>query len=136
MTTFLRFFPWVAAVALLLGCFYLNEVGHKQQARAETAELRQANAEARLERVVQVNQAQRGTIDRLVETQRANDRLLVNLSASVDRLSRQSRLTQEEVQQMERNNAQVRQYLDQPLPPDLAGVLNRGATAAGGGGSD
>lgn len=117
-----RLAPWALIALLVIALLVVNTARLKASTDlAATARERDA--------AVQTTKAQRTTIQRMTQTAQANDALLQALSLSVTAIAEDSDLSAEETRRLRETNANVRTYLDSRLPPELAGVLNRRATA-------
>lgn len=62
-------------------------------------------------------------IDRLEASVALNEDILVEVRAARNEVRAQARQTERAISELEATNEAVRNYLDQPLPPDLAAVL-------------
>lgn len=75
--------------------------------------------------VEQVNEFQQGTIDTLEQLRAQDAKALTGLSDDYERLNSRDQSVRKRIQELEKTNAQVRSYLDQPLPDDLRSLLNQ-----------
>lgn len=117
--------PWALIALLVMGVLWVNTQRMGAVADKVAAEHERDGYHQRLDTAVEVNGQQRLTIERLTETRKANDAILLNLTESLATIASNSELTRSDIQQLERTNAQVRDYLGTRVPPELAGVLNR-----------
>lgn len=74
--------------------------------------------------VEQVNAAQEDVIKNLQELRVVDNKALTGLSDDYRRLNLQDKAVSNKLTALEKSNAPVREYLDQPLPPELRELLN------------
>lgn len=134
ISSMIKLAPWVIIAALVVTVLWVNTERMQVEADRVAATTRAEGYKTRLETAVQVNAQQLQTIDRLTQTRAANDALLLSLSGSLEKIANDNEVTRTDIRNLERTNAQVRDYLDNRLPPELGSVLNR--RAAGGAGQD
>lgn len=85
------------------------------------------------ERVVNVeaiNEAQDKTISDLQALRRQDAAAMAGLVTDYAKLSKSDATARKKLSELEKQNANVRDYLDQPLPPELVCMLNNSCTAA------
>ena len=85
------------------------------------------------ERVVNVeviNEAQDKTISDLQALRQQDAAVMAGLVTDYAKLSKSDATARKKLSELEKQNANVRDYLDQPLPPELVCMLNNSCTAA------
>ena len=97
-----------------------------------TSYLEARNDELR-ERVVNVeviNEIQDKTISDLQALRQQDAAVMAGLVTDYAKLSKSDATARKKLSELEKQNANVRDYLDQPLPPELVCMLNNSCTAA------
>lgn len=79
----------------------------------------------RVQAIETVNSAQEATIGHLRELREADAKALAGLTTDFDELNLADTAYQKRLAELEKNNAAVRAYLDQPLPPELRSVVQK-----------
>lgn len=97
----------------------------KYEDRLAVAELNLATARQRLTAVEQVNQGQAQTIASLRHLRELDSRALGGLVSDYAKLTARDATLSREISVLEKNNAEVRSYLDEPVPADLARLLEQ-----------
>lgn len=90
------------------------------------------------ERVVSaevINQHQDGTILELQELRKIDAAVMAGLITDYAKLSKADSVARNKLAELENTNANVRSFLDQPLPPELVCMLNDSCTYEGAGAS-
>ncbi len=90
-----------------------------------TAQLKLTAAEQRIDKVEMVNQAQEATISDLRELRLRDAKAVAGLFQDMDRLGERDARVRQQLTSLEKNNAAVRSYLDQPVPSDLRELLKQ-----------
>lgn len=88
---------------------------------------------SRLETVETINEIQEGTITTLKTLRDKDSEIMSKLVDGYDNLVRQDGSVRARLSNLEQSNEAVREYLDKPIPPDLACLLNATTCAAKGG---
>ncbi len=110
----------VLAAFLGLASYALWQRGEAIGARAE-----QAKAEAALSEAVEANKAHQAAIERLTALNERTDRILADISWKLAGIRDTTAETQASVNELERSNEDVREYLGRAVPEPLQRVLNR-----------
>lgn len=84
-----------------------------------------------------INETQDKTISDLQELRKQDAAVMAGLVTDYAKLSKADATARKKLSELEKQNAHVRDYLDQPLPPELVCMLNSSCTGseAGGAGS-
>ena len=93
------------------------------EARNDELRERVVNAEA-------INEAQDKTISDLQALRQQDAAVMAGLVTDYAKLSKSDATARKKLSELEKQNANVRDYLDQPLPPELVCMLNNSCTAA------
>ena len=104
------------AIALWYRTNYLEACNDKLRERV-------ANVEA-------INEAQDKTISDLQALRQQDAAAMAGLVTDYAKLSKSDATARKKLSELEKQNANVRDYLDQPLPPELVCMLNNSCTAA------
>lgn len=77
-----------------------------------------------------INEAQDKTISELQALRQQDAAVMAGLVSDYAKLSKSDVMARKKLSELEKQNANVRDYLDQPLPPELVCMLNNSCTAA------
>lgn len=100
-----------------------------------TTQLELQTVSSRLNSVEEVNQAQEATISELKELRLKDAQALTGLLTDYKTLADNDYRARQRLSSLEKSNETVRNYLNQPIPPDLVCLLNNTCNA-GNSGSD
>ena len=92
------------------------------EARNDELRERVVNAEV-------INEAQDKTISDLQALRQQDAAVMAGLVTDYAKLSKSDATARKKLSELEKQNANVRDYLDQPLPPELVCMLNNSCTA-------
>lgn len=122
MLTQLRLYLALGVLVAFLGlaAYALWQRGEAISARAE-----QARAQAALGEAIEANRAHQAAIERLTAVNERTDRILADISYKLAGIRDTAAETQASIAELERNDEDVREYLDRPIPESLQRVLNR-----------
>lgn len=95
----------------------------KTEGRLSDAATKVSNLERKVQAIETVNSAQEATIDHLRELRESDAKTLAGLTTDFDRLNLADTAYQRKLSELEKTNAEVRAYLDQPLSPELRSVV-------------
>lgn len=95
----------------------------KQDDKLTTASQTIDGLKTRIQTVEFVNETQEQTIKTLNDLREQDALALGGLMTDYDRLSERDKSVQKQLAELEKNNAKVRSYLNQPLPPELRSLL-------------
>lgn len=84
----------------------------------------------RVMNVEAINEAQDKTISDLQALRQQDAAAMAGLVTDYAKLSKSDATARKKLSELEKQNANVRAYLDQPLPPELVCMLNNSCTAA------
>ena len=84
----------------------------------------------RVVNVEAINEAQDKTISDLQALRQQDAAAMAGLVTDYAKLSKSDATARKKLSKLEKQNANVRDYLDQPLPPELVCMLNNSCTAA------
>ena len=84
----------------------------------------------RVVNVEAINEAQDKTISDLQALRQQDAAVMAGLVTDYAKLSKSDATARKKLSKLEKQNANVRDYLDQPLPPELVCMLNNSCTAA------
>lgn len=115
---YLKFWPYPVIAALLIGLLWFRGDAIKQDARADKVQVELTTAQA-------VNAANQAAFVRLDRQARANEAILLDVQGKVSALNNQAAATNAELAQLRRDNAEIRAYLDSPIPADVRRLLER-----------
>ena len=110
----------VAGAATAIALWYRTNY---LEARNDELRERVVNAEV-------INEAQDKTISDLQALRQQDAAVMAGLVTDYAKLSKSDATARKKLSELEKQNANVRDYLDQPLPPELACMLNNSCTAA------
>lgn len=112
----------IAACALALTMWLQRERIEDQLSDVRT---KLSTANQRLGAVEQVNEGQARTIADLRELREIDSRSLGGLASDYKRLHERDTRLARDINQLEKTDAQVRSYLDEPVPAELSRVLRQ-----------
>lgn len=115
----------VASAATVFTLWLQNQ---KQEDKLTTASQTIDGLKDRVKTVEQVNETQEGTIKTLNELREQDALALGGLLSDYTRLSERDKSVQKQIADLEKNNEKVRDYLNQPLPPELRSLLESRVT--------
>lgn len=98
--------------------------------RTNYLEARNDELRERVANVEVINEAQDKTISDLQALRQQDDAVIAGLVTDYVKLSKSDAVARKKLSELEKQNANVRAYLDQPLPPELVCMLNDSCTAA------
>lgn len=120
----------VAIVVTLLGGMAALWQGKlKTEVRLVNTEKNLGDVNNRLQTAETVNDIQNGTIDNLKDLRAKDARVLDKLITDYRTLARDDSSFRNRLTKLENSNADVKSYLNQPIPVELACVLNNTCTA-------
>ena len=98
--------------------------------RTQYLETRNDELHERITNVEVINEAQDKTISDLQALRQQDAAVMAGLVTDYAKLSKSDATARKKLSELEKQNANVREYLDQPLPPELVCMLNNSCTAA------
>lgn len=98
--------------------------------RTNYLEARNDELRERVANVEVINEAQDKTISDLQALRRQDAAVMAGLVTDYAKLSKSDATARKKLLDLEKQNANVRSYLDEPLPPELVCMLNNSCTAA------
>lgn len=98
--------------------------------RTQYLETRNDELRERISNVEVINEAQDKTITDLHDLRKRDAAVMAGLVTDYAKLSKSDMAARKKLSDLEKQNANVRDYLDQPLPPELVCMLNDSCTAA------
>lgn len=98
--------------------------------RTNYLEARNDELRERVVNVEVINEAQDKTISDLQALRQQDAAVMAGLVTDYAKLSKSDAHARKKLSELEKQNANVRDYLDQPLPPELVCMLNNSCTAA------
>lgn len=98
--------------------------------RTQYLETRNDELRERITNVEVINEAQDKTITDLQDLRQQDAAVMAGLVMDYAKLSKSDAHARKKLSELEKQNANVRDYLDQPLPPELVCMLNNSCTAA------
>lgn len=121
------------AVVIVIGTFTVTQWYGKMklETRLAYAELSLGKVEGRLQIVEAVNEAHEQTIESLRELRERDALALERLLSDYHILSMQDATIRNELHALRNSNQTVLDYLDQPVPSDLARLLHQYETGTG-----
>ena len=84
----------------------------------------------RITNVEVINETQDKTISDLQELRKQDAAVMAGLVTDYAKLSKSDATARKKLSELEKQNAHVRDYLDQPLPPELVCMLNSSCTGS------
>lgn len=115
--TWLKLIPYFVIAALVAALLWYR--GNLIDAEAE-----QAKAVAALSVAKESNAQQAKAIEQLTERKARDDQILADISTKLAGINQSLAETNETISGLEKTDADVRKYLDEPIPDALRGVLN------------
>lgn len=104
--------------------------------RTQYLETRNDELRERINNVEVINEAQDKTITYLHDLRKQDAAVMAGLVTDYAKLSKSDMAARKKLSDLEKQNANVRDYLDQPLPPELVCMLNNSCTGAEAGGQN
>lgn len=104
--------------------------------RTHYLETRNDELRERISNVEVINEAQDKTITDLQDLRKQDAAVMAGLVTDYAKLSKSDMAARKKLSDLEKQNANVRDYLDQPLPPELVCMLNNSCTGAEAGGQN
>ena len=98
--------------------------------RTNYLEARNDELRERVVNVEVINEAQDKTISDLQALRQQDAAVMAGLVTDYAKLSKSDATARKKLSELEKQNANVRDYLDQPLPPELVCMLDNSCTAA------
>lgn len=98
--------------------------------RTNYLEARNDELRERVVNVEVINETQDKTISDLQALRQQDAAAMAGLVTDYAKLSKSDATARKKLSELEKQNANVRDYLDQPLPPELVCMLNNSCTAA------
>lgn len=98
--------------------------------RTNYLEARNDELRERVVNVELINEIQDKTISDLQALRQQDAAVMAGLVTDYAKLSKSDATARKKLSELEKQNANVRDYLDQPLPPELVCMLNNSCTAA------
>ena len=98
--------------------------------RTNYLEARNDELRERVVNVEVINEAQDKTISDLQALRQQDAAVMAGLVTDYAKLSKSDATARKKLSELEKQNANVRDYLDQPLPPELVCMLDSSCTAA------
>ena len=98
--------------------------------RTNYLEARNDELRERVVNVEVINEIQDKTISDLQALRQQDAAVMAGLVTDYAKLSKSDATARKKLSELEKQNANVRDYLDQPLPPELVCMLNNSCTAA------
>ena len=98
--------------------------------RTQYLETRNDELRERISNVEVINGAQDKTITDLQDLRKQDAAVMAGLVIDYAKLSKSDMAARKKLSDLEKQNANVRDHLDQPLPPELVCMLNDSCTAA------
>ena len=92
--------------------------------RTQYLETRNDELRERISNVEVINEAQDKTITDLQDLRKQDAAVMAGLVTDYAKLSKSDMAARKKLSDLEKQNANVRDYLDQPLPPELVCMLN------------
>lgn len=96
--------------------------------RTNYLEARNDELRGRITSVEVINEAQDKTITDLQDLRKQDAAVMAGLIIDYAKISKADSTARKKLSELEKQNANVREYLGQPLPPELACVLNNSCT--------
>lgn len=104
--------------------------------RTQYLETRNDELRERISNVEVIDEAQDKTITDLQDLRKQDAAVMAGLVTDYAKLSKSDMAARKKLSDLEKQNANVRDYLDQPLPPELVCMLNNSCTGAEAGGQN
>ena len=104
--------------------------------RTNYLEARNDELRERVVNVEVIKEAQDKTISDLQALRQQDAAVMAGLVTDYAKLSKSDATARKKLSELEKQNANVRDYLDQPLPPELVCMLNNSCTGAEAGGQN
>jgi LysB family phage lysis regulatory protein len=114
----------ILAVLVLLAFAAMGVAVYKYKADAADAQAAASQAKAERDTAVQANKEAAATIDALQEQSRLDSRLTASLVEQMRQINDGLAAQGQQLTELEKQNADVRAYLDSLVPPDLRRLYN------------